>query len=700
MSDSLPALRTDLTVIPQTAQGERCVIIKDPIKGGYFRLSELEYQLACCFDGQRGIAEVAKQFKQDTGEDTDAETIGEFHKSLKQMDLTEKSMAEKNVMLMEKRRSEREMKLLNLKGNMMALRLALWDPNRFFDKVVPHIHWLWSAPAVWTMLVTMGVAVVLIALNMSQVVDGMKTVWALDGAHVTKWIATYITVVVCIALHEMGHGMTCKRFGGEVHEIGVLFMLGQPCLYANVDDAWLFPERKHRLYVTMAGIFTEFFIGSICVFIWLLTNRGTFINVVAYQAMAVCAVSTVIFNFNPLMKLDGYYALCDYLETPNLKQLSPDYVKYILKTRLLGMPRDADQENLPDRLKVIYLTYGPFSMFYMMTMMFALYFVIIKGLLTKILGVVGFWIWAWLTGKFVIQYFKKPVIFTRDYIKEKGGWFMTHNYWTMAGLAALCILGLSVTFVIRMTPAVTGTATIEFSKKETVYAPITGKIQSLRQLQTGQWELTLINEELAATLKTQHTDLERLKLDHKTAQTNGDSAGIAAVGRQLENLLTEIRNTRLDIGRLTTTTALSGKPDPWPAELAGKYVQKGQKIMTVYYPNVMNGRIALKEADLKSVHPGQPVRFVAATNRISTIFSGTVTRIIPITDPKKPIRTWPVIVELTNTNQLLQPGMSGEAKLLNPKIPFWSWVEWRVKQSINPDLRLILNSQANNKGVF
>ena len=47
--------------------------------------------------------------------------------------------------------------------------------------------------------------------------------------------------------HEVAHSLMCKRFGGEVHEMGFMLIYFQPALYTNVSDAWLFPERRKRL---------------------------------------------------------------------------------------------------------------------------------------------------------------------------------------------------------------------------------------------------------------------------------------------------------------------------------------------------------------------------------------------------------------------------------------------------------------------
>ena len=145
------------------------------------------------------------------------------------------------------------------------------------------------------------------------------------------WTALFVVTL----LHECAHGLTCKHYGGEVHEIGFLLLFLMPCFYCNVSDAWLFRERSKRLWVTFAGGYFELFLWSLAVFAWRLTAPGTLVNYLAFVVLSVCGVQT-LFNFNPLLKLDGYYLLSDWLEVPNLHQRGHDYFKEHVRRLLWG----------------------------------------------------------------------------------------------------------------------------------------------------------------------------------------------------------------------------------------------------------------------------------------------------------------------------------------------------------------------------
>ena len=120
-------------------------------------------------------------------------------------------------------------------------------------------------------------------------------------------------------LHEFGHGLSCKHFGGECHEMGVMILVLTPCLYCNVSDSWMLPNKWHRAAIGAAGMYVEVVLASICTFIWWFTEPGLF-NYLCLNVMFICSVSTVMFNANPLLRYDGYYILADILEIPNLRQ--------------------------------------------------------------------------------------------------------------------------------------------------------------------------------------------------------------------------------------------------------------------------------------------------------------------------------------------------------------------------------------------
>ncbi len=179
-----------------------------------------------------------------------------------------------------------------------------------------------------------------------------------DLAGLIRWGALIGLVAAMFAVstaHEFAHALTCKHFGGEVRELGFLLVYLQPALYCNVSDAWLFPEKRKRLWVGFAGPYFEMFLWACAVLVWRVTDPETWLNFAALAVIATSGIKTLL-NLNPLIKLDGYYLLCDLLDIPNLRRRAFSHIGDGMR-RLAGFGETVKAE-LSRREKRIYLAYG------------------------------------------------------------------------------------------------------------------------------------------------------------------------------------------------------------------------------------------------------------------------------------------------------------------------------------------------------
>src|SRR5262249_31961120 len=216
-------------------------------------------------------------------------------------------------------------------------RKNFFDPDRLFTWLAPRIPFFWTRAFLMTSAGSILFAALLLWVERGQVVS--------TASNALRWetaVLVWLTLFVVTMLHEFAHGLTCKRHGGEVHEIGFLLLFFMPCFYCNVSDAWLLREKSRRLWVTFAGSYFELFLWSLAVFAWRLTQPDSRPNYLAFVVVSACGVRT-LFNFNPLLKLDGYYLLSDWLELPNLRQRSLDHFNGQLRRLLWGAPRPAGE---------------------------------------------------------------------------------------------------------------------------------------------------------------------------------------------------------------------------------------------------------------------------------------------------------------------------------------------------------------------
>ena len=183
----------------------------------------------------------------------------------------------------------------------------------------------------------------------------------------------WCSLAIIKIIHEFGHGLTAKHFGGEVHEMGMLFLVLTPALYCDVTDSWLLPSKWKRIWISAAGIYVECFLASLATFVWWNTEQGL-LNSLSLATMFICSVNTIMFNANPLLRYDGYYVMSDYLEIPNLRVKSTQFFAYLFQEKVLGLEVPV-QSYMPRSRRSLFVIYAICELSYRWVVTFSiLYF--------------------------------------------------------------------------------------------------------------------------------------------------------------------------------------------------------------------------------------------------------------------------------------------------------------------------------------
>jgi multidrug resistance efflux pump len=161
--------------------------------------------------------------------------------------------------------------------------------------------------------------------------------------------------------------------------MGFLFLYFIPAFYCNLSDAWMLRKRE-RILVTLAGGYIQLFLWALATIAWRLLAPETILSRICLIAIAFAGLQT-LFNFNPLIKLDGYYLLSDFLEIPNLRRKAWQFLGRKLKGWLVG-GEHAGKVSSTARESRIYLLYGSAS------------FLFTAGLITFTFERLGSWLVA------------------------------------------------------------------------------------------------------------------------------------------------------------------------------------------------------------------------------------------------------------------------------------------------------------------
>ncbi len=332
----LPGRRDDLVVRPVAGNQ---YVIKDPVTEAYFQIGEQEWFLLSQLDATATSSSVLNAFEAKFGEELSSEDLNDFIEMVSQRHLLKDKAGtrprSKSYVDSEDENWNDASAGSGKKSRQSILywRYNLFDPDRLFNRVEPLLRW------VWTLEFFVVSCIAITAAGAELWAHRLSFLAAFPQAMRWETFAfVWFTLIVATICHEFAHGLTCKHHGGEVHEVGFLMMFFTPCLYCNVSDAWLIPSKWHRLWVTLAGAWCDLCIWALATFVWRLTVMDSFVNYLASVVLSVCG-ARVFMNFNPLLKLDGYYLLSDWLEIPNLRGRSWERWLGWLRCVLWGAPR-------------------------------------------------------------------------------------------------------------------------------------------------------------------------------------------------------------------------------------------------------------------------------------------------------------------------------------------------------------------------
>lgn len=328
-------MRADLVVQSQRFRGRECVAVKDPLTGRYFRFESEEFFLLQSLDGRRSWREVQQRFEQQFA--PQKVTLAELQRFVERVHRDSLVVSERTgqaTPLLERHRNLRRIRRWQWLENILAIRLPLLNPDRILGALNRWFGSLFSRGAVIAVMLLCLSALILVGVEFEDFrrrLPAFRDFFTMQNG----WLLA-ATLAVTKIVHELGHGLACKRFGRECRELGLMFLLGTPCLYCNVSDSWLLTSRWQRAAVAAAGMYVELLLAGLATWLWWFTAPGL-LHFLCLDVMVVCSVSTLLFNGNPLLRCDGYFLLSDFVEIPNLRQRAGDALRRSL-AGVLGLP--------------------------------------------------------------------------------------------------------------------------------------------------------------------------------------------------------------------------------------------------------------------------------------------------------------------------------------------------------------------------
>jgi len=699
-------MRTDLVANQQRHAGQLFYIIKDPVSLRYYRFRPEEYFLLTQLDGENDLYDVQHAFANEfRPQRLSIEDLERFVRQLLDAGVAVVDSPRAGRRLYERHRQRKFQKLRQTLANFMYIRIPLFDPERLLERLLKWCGFLFTIPFFLLACSFWASAGLLILCNWDQFVAKLPTFEDFFHAQNIFWLWCSIGVVK--VLHEFGHGLSCKKFGGEVHEMGFMLLVFSPALYCNVTDAWMLPNRWHRAIIGAAGIYVELIIAAAAAWIWWFSEPGM-LNFLCLSTIVVCSVSTVVFNGNPLMKFDGYYIVSDLLEIPNLRERSNRYLGNTASKLVFGVEASPDSY-APGGRQWPFAIYAVAAYIYKWVVALGIvyfFYTFLKPYKLEILGAMLAW---GAVGSMVVL----PVVQIVKLLRRQWKEMKVKSARLIVGLstAGVALVALLLTpFPLRVNLPVL----VQARDATSLFAHAAGRLKELR-VKDGDH---VAPGAIIAILENADTERELHKLKLEAATQLKRQAASASVGdfvtrdaavvqynaaqERVKHLDDEMRKLVLVV-----PPGVSGRviAPPRPTDL-GKWFESGKLLCKIGRVEDLEGYAVVEHGDTSLFKPGNRA-WIKVRGHLGKVHETTIDRVSEMTVEELPPalsakaggkvattpdrhkrqrhgdeepsetpmqRSYSVAVRLDNTDHRLSPGLRGTLRIDCGRAP----LAWRI----------------------
>lgn len=613
------SLRQGVNARRQMFRGQRWIILENAFNNQFFRLRPEAWAFIGRLRPDRTVEEVWKECIQKFPDEAPGqEAVIQLLGQLYQANLLLYDQAADTSKLFERfektRKRETRARLLNI----MFARFPLFDPDALLNVARPYIQWLFSPLGALLWLAVVGAGLNLAFEHMDELKTQGQSVLAPGNLPLL-----YLGLVLIKVIHEFGHAACCKRFGGEVHVMGVMLMIFTPIPYMDASAAWGFRERWQRVLVGGAGMIVELFVAALATFVWANTGPGTVHNL-AYNMMLVASVSTVIFNLNPLLRYDGYYMLADLLGLPNLGQHSNQQLRHVAERHLLGVKKS--ESPATTKREVAWFTgYGITSNIYRIFVFTGMVLIVadqylLIGLVMAVVCVI-----SWLVvpvGKLIHYLATSPKL---DRCRPRAVLVCS-----LAAAAVVAFLG-----VVPLPYHFRAPGVLEANQWSLVINGTMGRVEQVlvapgSTVKQGQPLMQLSNRELELELlgaRSAHAELDariRQALDKEIANLRPLQAKLAATQKRIAQVQT-------DLAALTVRARNDGVwVSPQAAEMIGRWTPRGTTLGMVVNPAGFEFTATVLQEDVNRLFTRQfPHAEVRMHGQAGTVMQVGQLRVVP-----------------------------------------------------------------------
>lgn len=579
--------------------------IEVPSESKFFRIGFSEYVFISMLDGETSFAHALAVTAQKLGPNA----LSENQATQTIQWLLQNGLADfaDGTVSVDSDKSEQNQASLLQKLNPFWLKIPLGKPDEVLESAQPYFRWLFHPVSVVIAILIMIAALMTVGSNWDAFMASSQQIFS-----PSNWIWMLVTWVVLKIVHEFAHGLVCNKYGGKVKETGIIFILLAPMAYVDVTSSWGFSSRWRRMAVALAGMYVELLIAALCVFAWCYTT-SPMIEFQLFNIIFMASFTTILFNANPLMRFDGYYALSDLLGIPNLYTSGNQSFKNQMRWLFFGQFQESSFRELNESSRIV-ATYGICAAIWkvMICVSLGITASVMFGGMGILLAVFGVFSWF---GKPMKKLVEDIISLNRSRPQS------VYRAAMVAGSIALVLV--SSWFWIPNPFAARSPCVVDFEEQSKVRADSAGFVEKVlvengQPVNEGEPLIVLTNNSLAAEIAELRSELEQHKTRERIAIDDHDS-GQAQIERGHRLAKQSILDERLkQAEELVVMAPVNGRVVARDLHLMqGTYIKKGDIVLLIGDEDNKEVVLSIGEDDANTIGDlvGKPVPIQIGSRR-------------------------------------------------------------------------------------
>ncbi|MEO6463107.1 MAG: hypothetical protein ABIP29_08530, partial [Candidatus Eisenbacteria bacterium] len=466
-----PRFRRDLVLRRIVESGDAAWTVHDPLRNSYYRHDQLTHEVSELLDGallpDAILDALHERYPQYA---FDREWLDTLVDELRRGGFLEESFQMNEIQRARAREARKKWAPSSLK-NLLNVQFGVIDPTPAFRVVYPLAKVLFTRPFVLIATLAFFFAVGILWDRRDAVAGGLATLFTLSNSGILGLLALWVILFLIVVAHEFGHGLCCMHFGGQPRRMGFMMFYLMPGMFCDVSDIYFFEKRWHRAAVALAGGYVEILCFTAATFLWVATPPDLVLHEIAFKVMLFSGATGLVFNYNPLIKLDGYYVLMSWLDMPDLRERSFAWLGAWCRAHILRL--SATPERATRREKRAFVIYGLSALLYSISYTW-LMLLFVRGVLVSNFREAGMFVFLVLFLLITKKQWQRLFAGARYLALEKGGFVRRH---VAASLSVGAIILLAL--LVPLPHAVTVEARLAPLHAGAVAAPFDGTVEEM-----------------------------------------------------------------------------------------------------------------------------------------------------------------------------------------------------------------------------